>query len=101
MPALSRATVNLNDTLTARGVALPVNLSVRVGSDAWIVAERPLYFKTGLAGGVDGGTDIVGASAPGTDFFFAEGTLRDGFVEFRSEENPVGKECRSRWSPYP
>ena len=26
--------------------------------------------------------------------------LRDGGVDFRSEERRVGKECRSRWSPY-
>ena len=26
--------------------------------------------------------------------------LVTGFVEFRSEERRVGKECRSRWSPY-
>src|SRR2546421_12052568 len=24
----------------------------------------------------------------------------DGYIEFRSEERRVGKECRSRWSPY-
>src|SRR3712207_7265205 len=27
-------------------------------------------------------------------------SVRDGFVEARSEERRVGKECRSRWSPY-
>ena len=26
--------------------------------------------------------------------------LEDRMVEFRSEERRVGKECRSRWSPY-
>ena len=26
--------------------------------------------------------------------------LKDGKVKFRSEERRVGKECRSRWSPY-
>ena len=25
---------------------------------------------------------------------------RDGFNDVRSEERRVGKECRSRWSPY-
>ena len=28
-----------------------------------------------------------------------EGTVKDIFAE-RSEERRVGKECRSRWSPY-
>ena len=37
--------------------------------------------------------------------FFAEGNasladLADEFVQLRSEERRVGKECRSRWSPY-
>src|SRR5437588_10702722 len=29
-----------------------------------------------------------------------EGTLRRSGAIFRSEERRVGKECRSRWSPY-
>ena len=31
---------------------------------------------------------------------FCEGTTRIRIREFRSEERRVGKECRSRWSPY-
>ena len=35
---------------------------------------------------------------------FADTRLHDGdvveFLTFRSEERRVGKECRSRWSPY-
>ena len=27
-------------------------------------------------------------------------TIENGEKEFRSEERRVGKECRSRWSPY-
>ena len=27
-------------------------------------------------------------------------TLEDRAIDFRSEERRVGKECRSRWSPY-
>src|SRR2546429_6347992 len=30
----------------------------------------------------------------------AEGERGSGRVEYRSEERRVGKECRSRWSPY-
>ena len=30
----------------------------------------------------------------------AEGTLREVIAGLRSEERRVGKECRSRWSPY-
>ena len=38
-----------------------------------------------------------------TNFFFAENRLRGmeyELVHERSEERRVGKECRSRWSPY-
>ena len=30
----------------------------------------------------------------------AIGKLDVAFISFRSEERRVGKECRSRWSPY-
>ena len=29
-----------------------------------------------------------------------EGKKPNAFLKFRSEERRVGKECRSRWSPY-
>ena len=39
-----------------------------------------------------------------TDTFFNSETALEtyaiGFLESRSEERRVGKECRSRWSPY-
>src|ERR1039458_9696338 len=38
---------------------------------------------------------IEGASSPAF-----EGAVREQTVTFRSEERRVGKECRSRWSPY-
>src|SRR5256885_6933964 len=31
---------------------------------------------------------------------FAHCFLRNEYLDFRSEERRVGKECRSRWSPY-
>ena len=33
-------------------------------------------------------------------FYLAEGAVVKGDVTLRSEERRVGKECRSRWSPY-
>ena len=39
------------------------------------------------------------ALAHGTPVFQPR-TLRDGSEDERSEERRVGKECRSRWSPY-
>ena len=36
----------------------------------------------------------------GFDFEFFKGRLSGTVEYFRSEERRVGKECRSRWSPY-
>src|SRR3989441_4528314 len=41
----------------------------------------------------------VGGSSPATNPLIAIATL-DGARNVRSEERRVGKECRSRWSPY-
>ena len=38
--------------------------------------------------------------APGLDASEKFLHLSQGFTEARSEERRVGKECRSRWSPY-
>lgn len=86
--ALTRVTVDVNLHLYLSRVPSPVNLSARVASDVPIVAERPLYFRSPLAGGVDGGTTVVGVHAPSQSAFFAEGTVRDGFVEFLTLQNP-------------
>lgn len=88
LPAGSRVTRNVNDDLAAAGVTAPVNVSLAVESTVPMVAERPLYFRSGLAGGVDGGTDVVGISNSTTQFRFAEGTVRPGFVEFLTVQNP-------------
>ena len=38
--------------------------------------------------------------ALGTVAVLAVGAGADAFTQLRSEERRVGKECRSRWSPY-
>jgi hypothetical protein len=54
------------------------------------VAERPLYFAADPALGsmVDGGTVVIGAPAAASSFSFAEGTVRPGFVEYLTLQNP-------------
>ena len=49
--------------------------------------------KKQLLGILLAGTMMVGAAVP---VFAADGDR----VKIRSEERRVGKECRSRWSPY-
>src|SRR2546422_4561386 len=44
-------------------------------------------------GGLDGDVEL-----PGGEFLL--GAARKSGFHFRSEERRVGKECRSRWSPY-
>lgn len=88
LPANSRTTFSVSDHVNPFGATPPVNVSVKVTSDQKIVVERPIYFNTGLAGGVDGGTDVIGATAPDITFLFAEGTVRAGFAEFLTLQNP-------------
>lgn len=70
----SRYTVNVNAE-----VGNGKDVSATVTSDSAIVAERPMYFNYN---GITGGHDTMGANEPGCDFYFAEGTTRDGFNEF-------------------
>src|ERR1043166_1867371 len=46
------------------------------------------------------GITIQPAAIGGTEFYFAAGRNKGTASGMRSEERRVGKECRSRWSPY-
>ena len=46
----------------------------------------------------DGVTDNVGRVITLHDFLFSKEYAN--VIQMRSEERRVGKECRSRWSPY-
>src|SRR5256885_10733993 len=61
----------------------------------------PIYGAIGAAVGAAAGL-IVGALIGMHQAFFAAGlgALVGAFAGVRSEERRVGKECRSRWSPY-
>ena len=62
------------------------DVSVKVEADKPIVAERPMYFN--YNGAWAGGHDVVGAAAAGKEWYFAEGTTRDGFEEWLCLQNP-------------
>jgi len=51
-----------------------------------VVAERAMYFDYHWAW--TGGHDVVGAAAPATKYYFAEGTCRPGFDTYFCLQNP-------------
>ncbi len=79
--ANSRSTVSVNGFLGPNQ-----DVSCKVHSDKEIVAERPVYFNT--RNGWNGGHDVIGATGPKTNWYFAEGTTRDNFSEWLCLQNP-------------
>jgi hypothetical protein len=88
VPQLTRATIYVPDV-----IGLNKDVSTRVDSDQPIVAERPMYFNylPAYAPGQqwNGGHDVIGALAPGAEWYFAEGTTRSGFEEWICLQNPT------------
>ena len=90
--AHSRSTVNVQDTLGV-GDDPAHDFSAKVESTNGVpfVAERPMYFN--YQGAWTGGSDVVGALAPATEFYFAEGTCRPGFDSYLCIQNPGGNDA--------
>ena len=86
IPAQSRYTVNVNSEV---GPGREVSLLVQ-STSANLVAERPMYFDYTNNGSVSwtGGHDVVGATAPGLNWYFAEGFTGHGFDEYVCVLNP-------------
>lgn len=80
IPAHSRVTVNVN-----MAVGPEVDVSLHIVSPRPVVAERPMYFN--YHGRIDGGHDVMGATANGNNWYFAEGTTRTGFDEWLTLAN--------------
>src|SRR6266536_1268515 len=87
MPRIARS--SLGDSLAHRQ-PLHRELAQLVGADLGVAGERELV----LVEEQDPARDLVGGNP--TPQEVAHVVLVDG----RSEERRVGKECRSRWSPY-
>ncbi|MHB8780292.1 MAG: TolB family protein, partial [Candidatus Geothermincolia bacterium] len=89
VPANSRQTVWVKGLL-GEGADVAYDFSARVENltpAAAIICERPMYFNYN---GWDGGSCVVGATAPATTFYFAEGTCRPGFDAYITIQNPSG-----------
>ncbi|NPV58709.1 MAG: hypothetical protein HPY75_03475 [Actinobacteria bacterium] len=87
VPAHSRATAQPRDKLgTGEDVAHDFSAKVECTNGQDIVAERPMYFN--YKGAWTGGHDVVGATAPNTAYYFAEGTTRSDFDPYLCIQNP-------------
>ncbi len=81
LPANSRTTIMVNSF-----IGVDQNVSAKVEAEKPVIAERPMYFN--YRGKWTGGHDVMGATAPSTDWYFAEGTTREGFEEWLCLMNP-------------
>ncbi|RIK10763.1 MAG: hypothetical protein DCC49_02235 [Acidobacteria bacterium] len=87
VPPHARSTVRVNNVVGANQ-----EVSAKVTSDQPVLAERPMYFN--YKGSVDGGSVVVGQSAPLTTGYFAEGYTGPGFDEYLTFQNPGGIDAR-------
>ncbi len=88
VPANSRITLFVNEHA---GAGLQLSARVHVTSGPGIIAERPMYFAYG--GAWTGGSCALGATAPGSNFYFAEGTCRPSFDTYLTLQNPGGTDA--------
>ncbi len=71
-----------------------VDVSVKLTCPAPFLAERPIYFNYTFGGAPwTGGHCVIGASAPATDWFLAEGYTGAGFHEWLCIQNPGAQEA--------
>ncbi|MHB8780864.1 MAG: IPT/TIG domain-containing protein [Candidatus Geothermincolia bacterium] len=80
VPAGGRATISANSEAGAAR-----EISALLLSQVPLVAERPMYFDYG---GRTGGHTVIGAPAPSTEWYFAEGYTGAGFDEYICVMNP-------------
>src|SRR3989449_2511264 len=69
-----------------------------LGITVYALVVIPIGHFSTLAGGVALGVMMVPVALRSTEEFLR--LVPDSLREARSEERRVGKECRSRWSPY-
>jgi thermitase len=82
----ARATVTVHDPVQGVGRGQAVAARVTAADGAGIVVERPMYFR--YSSSVAGGHTVMGATALGQSWFFAEGYTGEGFDEYLTVLNP-------------
>src|SRR3712207_2504414 len=99
LPEEISGAVNENDLVVAAVLSGNRNFEGRINPDvqANYLASPPLVVAYALAGTVDIdlANEPLGRDSDGNSVY-----LKDIWPTQRSEERRVGKECRSRWSPY-
>ena len=89
IPPNSRATFHPADLIgCANDSAHDFSARVECTNGLGVIAERPMYFV--YNGAWNGGHDVIGATSPGADFYFAEGSCRPGFTPYFCIQNPGG-----------
>ncbi len=85
----SRATVNVNNDLgyPYAGPAYSLSMIVTSLNGVGVVAERPIYFSWR---GINSGTDTLGATTLGQDFYFADVEAARSYASFITILNPPG-----------
>jgi endoglucanase len=87
----AQSTWNINVRATSPAGATP-EVALEVTSDLAVLAERVLFFRFWLAGGlISGVTDIPGLAHPSTVSVFADGYSAPGFAEWLSLQNVSGQ----------
>jgi kumamolisin len=89
VPPQSRATVSVNDELHTpyAGPGRSVSMIVTSLNGVGIVAERPMYFSFN---GINSGTDALGSTRLGQDFYFADVESQRNYASFITLFNPPG-----------
>src|SRR3712207_9479616 len=80
------------------GVELTSNIELKDKIDKTI--REPKGFQEYLNDAFKNRYEIFSADRDLKEYERSFDTIKDYFLDDRSEERRVGKECRSRWSPY-
>src|SRR3989449_10755069 len=102
MAASSEAISLLLVTLAKVAVVLFILLTA-IAYLVWVERKVVAHIQSRWGPYLVGPHGLLQPLADGLKFLFKEDITPSGadrFVYYRSEERRVGKECRSRWSPY-